>query len=137
MFLKFCNILSKTSVLESLFNKVAERQVCNYIKKWLQHRCFPVNIAKFLKTAFLFNTSSGWFYRCSIKKLFPKILQTSAELIVIGVLFNQDAGLELAPLSKYRVFCCEFCEIFQSNIMQNNGCSWATSGVAGNKCSRN
>ena len=25
----------------------------NFIKKGLQHRCFPVNIAKFLRTAFL------------------------------------------------------------------------------------
>ena len=27
-------------------------QACNIIKKRLQHRCFPVNIAKFLRTAF-------------------------------------------------------------------------------------
>ena len=30
-------------------------QVCNFIKKRLQHRCFPVNIAKFLKTPNLKN----------------------------------------------------------------------------------
>ena len=47
------NIHIKISVLESLFNKVAELQTCNFIKKWFQHRCFPVNIAKFLGTAFL------------------------------------------------------------------------------------
>ena len=46
MFLKFRNTLSKISVLESLFNKVAELQVCNFIKKWLQHTLYPVNIAK-------------------------------------------------------------------------------------------
>ena len=33
MFLKFCNIRSKTFVLEFLFNKVAEIQGCNFIKK--------------------------------------------------------------------------------------------------------
>ena len=27
---------------------------CNFIKKKPQHRCFPVNIAKFLRTAFFF-----------------------------------------------------------------------------------
>ena len=32
-------------MLESLFNRVAG-QACNFIKKRLQHRCFPVNIAK-------------------------------------------------------------------------------------------
>ena len=45
VFLKFRYIHSKTSVLESLFNKVAEL--------YYQHRCFPVNIANFLRTAFL------------------------------------------------------------------------------------
>ena len=32
-------------------------QACNFIKKRLQHNCFPVNIAKFLRTPFLQNTS--------------------------------------------------------------------------------
>ena len=36
-------------MLESLFNKFAGLQAGNYITKRLQHRCFPVNIAKFLK----------------------------------------------------------------------------------------
>ena len=31
-------------MLKSLFNKVAGLQACNFIKKSLQHRCFPVNI---------------------------------------------------------------------------------------------
>ena len=59
---KFRNIHRKTPVLESLFNKVAGLQVCNFIKKRLQHRYFLLNIAKFLKTAFLKNTSGGYFW---------------------------------------------------------------------------
>ena len=39
-------------MLESLFSEVAELKVCNLIKKRLQHRCFPVNIVKFLRTPF-------------------------------------------------------------------------------------
>ena len=35
------------------FNKVAGSQVCNFMKRRFKHSCFPVNIAKFLKTAFL------------------------------------------------------------------------------------
>ena len=31
-------------MLESLFNKVVCMKVCNFIKKILQHSCFPVNI---------------------------------------------------------------------------------------------
>ena len=38
-----------------LFNKVEGLQVCNCIKKRLQHRCFPLNIAEFLKTLILKN----------------------------------------------------------------------------------
>ena len=37
-------------MLESLFNKDASLQVCTFIKNRLQRRCFPVNIAKFLRT---------------------------------------------------------------------------------------
>ena len=46
----FFNIHRKTTVFEPLFNKVADLQPCNFIKKRLLHRCFPVNIAKFWNT---------------------------------------------------------------------------------------
>ena len=39
----------------SLFNKVVGHQTCNFIKKRLQYRCFPVNFAKFLGTSILKN----------------------------------------------------------------------------------
>ena len=42
------NTQRKTPVMESLFNKVADLQAFR-----LQHRCFPVNIAKILKTPIL------------------------------------------------------------------------------------
>ena len=45
-------INQKTSVLESHFNKVADLRGCNFIKKRLQHKCFLVNVAKFLRAAF-------------------------------------------------------------------------------------
>ena len=48
-FSKFRNIHRKTPVLESLFNKEA---ACNFIKKRLQQRSFPLNIVEFLRTAF-------------------------------------------------------------------------------------
>ena len=48
----FLNIHRKTPVLKSLFNKVAGILACNFIKKKLQQRCFPVNIAKFVGTVF-------------------------------------------------------------------------------------
>ena len=44
--------MGKHTYLESLYDKVADLKACNFIKKRLPHSCFPVNIAKFLKTAF-------------------------------------------------------------------------------------
>ena len=35
---------------ESIFNRVTGLKACNFVKKKLQHRCFPVKPAKFLKT---------------------------------------------------------------------------------------
>ena len=43
----------KTSVLESLFNKVTGLQTCNFTKKRLQYRRFPSNIANFKNTYFV------------------------------------------------------------------------------------
>ena len=53
VFLKFfCNIHRKAPVLESPFKKVAGLEPRKSIKRRPQHRCFPVNIAKFLKNFF-------------------------------------------------------------------------------------
>ena len=59
--LKVCNIHRKTPVLESLFSKVASLEAYKFIKKRLQHRCFPVNIANFLRKFYLKNTTGGCF----------------------------------------------------------------------------
>ena len=50
--LKFWNIYRKTPVLESLFNQVPGLQCCNIINKRLQHKCFHVNIAKYLENTY-------------------------------------------------------------------------------------
>ena len=50
---KFRNIHRKTPVLESPFDRLAGFKTCNFLKKRLLHRCFPVNIAKFLITLIL------------------------------------------------------------------------------------
>ena len=54
-------------VLESLFNKVSDLKAFKFIKKRLQHKCFPVNIAKFSRAKFLKNSSGGHF--CLYKKM--------------------------------------------------------------------
>ena len=56
-----CKFYRKTPVLESIFNKVAGLKACNFIKKRLQHRCFPVKFAKFLRTPTLKNICERLF----------------------------------------------------------------------------
>ena len=41
--------------MESLFDKVAGPQDCDFIKKRIQHRCFQMKFAKFLRTPVLKN----------------------------------------------------------------------------------
>ena len=55
VFLKLLQFHRKTPVLECLFNNVAGLEPCNFIKKILRHWCFPVKVAKFLRTAILNN----------------------------------------------------------------------------------
>ena len=50
--LKCLNIHRKTPELDSLFNKVRSLQTSNFVKKWLQRRCFPENVVNFLRTYF-------------------------------------------------------------------------------------
>ena len=60
--LVFLKILQqKTPMLESPSNKIAGLKTGNFIKKKLHNKCFPVNIAKFLRAVFLQNTSCGYF----------------------------------------------------------------------------
>ena len=54
-------------VLESLLKKVSGLEAHKANKRRLQHRCFPVNIAKFLKTAFFVNTLGDWFCLDNVK----------------------------------------------------------------------
>ena len=62
VFENFENIHWKTPMLKSLLDKGL--MGCNWR---LQHRCFAVNIAKFLRTAFLQNISDGCF--CFLRHL--------------------------------------------------------------------
>ena len=53
----FAKFTGKQMCLNLFFNKVAGLRPATLLKKWLCHRCFPVNVAKFLRTRFLQNTS--------------------------------------------------------------------------------
>ena len=66
--LKVCNIHRKTVVLESLFSEVSSLEAYTFIKKRLQHRCFPVNILMFFRKFYLKNTTSGCF--CTNREIY-------------------------------------------------------------------
>ena len=57
----FLNFTGKKPVLESFPNKVAGLKVCNFIKKSLQRRCFPVKFHKFLGAPF-FKEHLRWLF---------------------------------------------------------------------------
>ena len=48
---------------------------CNFIKKRHQHRCFPVNFAKFLRAGFSKSTFGGSFIYNSVKHLWWSFFQ--------------------------------------------------------------
>ena len=58
-FLKVSQYLQENTCVGVFFNNVVDLKTCNFINRWIQHKCFPVNIAKFLRTRFLQNTSRG------------------------------------------------------------------------------
>ena len=51
----FLEISQENTCVGVFFNKVVGVKACNFIKKALQHRCFPVKFAKFLRTPILKN----------------------------------------------------------------------------------
>ena len=52
----FHNVHKKTPVLESLSHKVAGLKACNFIQQRLQHKCFTVNTAKYLRKVFFLSS---------------------------------------------------------------------------------
>ena len=116
----------KTSVSESIFRKVAGLQPCSYIKKRLQHWCFPVKFAKFLRTSTVKNIferlllfvspqntiakSSGEFelYKTlSIQSIFLNITilfdQMLSQLKNVSLTFQLTLLLNLCTLLKYSI----------------------------------
>ena len=78
-------------------------------KKSLQHRCFLVNIAKFLRTAFLQNFSGGCFCIISkvIKRYFAKSILKKYSCYDILIFFSSQHVLE-----KVELVCSQLCRQF-------------------------
>ena len=63
--LKKFEIFTGKHMYWSHFNKDAGRMDRNFIKKRIQHGCFPKNNAKFLRQHFLQNTFGGCFWKAT------------------------------------------------------------------------
>ena len=90
-------------VLESLLDKVVDLKSWNFIKRRLQHRSFPVNIAKFFRTAFSQNTSGNCFYVCHYPESFLfNMVPKSQTFSAIGeIIYIQKDHFYLQP--NYRI----------------------------------
>ena len=82
---KFRKFHRKTPVWKSLFNKVVGLQACNFIKKTLQHRCFPVKLALFLRPPILKNICERLLLTDPAVFQFLKIMQNSKGRSTLGV----------------------------------------------------
>ena len=82
-------------------------KACNFIKKRLQHSCFPVNIAKFFRMAFFYRTptvpvsSSCWITEVVSTKIF--LLQKCNDFQIFECFFNM--------VKLWKIFCECFKEI--------------------------
>ena len=92
---KFCSIHWRV-----FLNKVAVLQACNFVKKRLQHRCFPVDIAKFLRTPILKNISERLlFINIYYNKIhdFEKFCKYATSTFIVN---NKKTYHETATLSQ-------------------------------------
>ena len=70
-------------------------EACNFIKKRLWHRCFPVNFAKFLRTPFLQSTSGQLLLNL---KTYP---------VVIVLKLVKDSSIEFSRMLRNFVILSE------------------------------
>ena len=107
-FSTFRSIHRKMSVQESFLE--SGLKVCNFIKKRLQHRCFPVNIAKFLRTAFSQNTSSGcfWFHNRNKYKSTCVFINISKFTIIIIKKLLKKMEMAIVQVWKKHFFIYKF-----------------------------
>ena len=126
--LKICNIHhKKTPVLQSIFNKVAEHKACSVIKKRLQHRCFPGNIAKSLRISILMIICKRLLLPSAYKE-FVDIGYENASFDILEsaiwlqfIYFFQNFKIAFLPMKHvFRILCVLQYLWLKSAIMENS-----------------
>ena len=134
MFLNISQISQENICAEVSFNKVAGLKACNFKNK-LQHRCFPVKLAKFLGTPFLENTSGGCLHNVMLlvgvpltNSYFIKILAwwTASQQYFSRQLFWKFGGtlhkaaiIQLIKVDPTTYLCAKTFWNFRNNYFQN------------------
>ena len=75
-------LLDSEGWLEKMSATFIGKHACNFIKKWLQHRCFPLNFAKLSRTPFCKTSANGWFWTPLMKvEPYPSSIRYAKNLI--------------------------------------------------------
>ena len=120
---------------QSLFQEGCGPEACNFIKKRVWHRCFPVNCAKFLRTPFLQNNSGRllqhlatvlkvWIFCFSIRKNFKKECQWR-DCLWFNELVSCTNTRPYKKLNYYESICLSFkIEIWHKKSMMTQAFVW-------------
>ena len=123
----FLHISQENTCVGVSFNKLTGLKACNFIKKRLQHRCFSVKFAKFLRRILKKNYFDE-YRQATASILFAFILShsynSSYDFIKINFLNCRSSCPEefskktdfIKKETLAQVFSCEFCEIFKNTF---------------------
>ena len=101
-------------MLEFLFNKIANLQDCNFIKKKLHHGCFKVKSRTFPKHLFLRTSANGCFWQCC-----PNTTETALRRKFAGAMLAQTTYRSSHWRCSVNKFVLRICTIHYS---QENTC---------------
>ena len=89
--LKILQISQESTIVGVSFYNVASLQACNFIKKSLQHWCFPVKYANICRTIILKNICERLFLFAlvSLEEVKPRQSANRSIFLNVTILFNQ------------------------------------------------
>ena len=104
---KFRKTYRKTPAPEFIFLKKLHHQACNFVKKRLQHRCFTVNFAKWLKalcrvppvSASNFSSTPSWPLDCA------ELISTFSQVSVFFLLIFLSHFMFLIEARNKSIWC--------------------------------
>ena len=122
MLLKSSQISQESTCVWVLFNKVSGPQNCNFIKKRLQHKLFAVNFVNYSKAPILRRGyMDGLFWNTS-----PTFLRTPFLQNISSCWFWQFqlSSLQLKKGTPAKKFFCEFCKILRTSFDKTPPDDW-------------